>query len=388
MKESKRGFSLVELMIAMAIGLLLLAIMSNVYLSSKMASRRLEQLSGLQQSVRLVFDYLATDARMAGYSGCASSTSSSFKPLAAPTFASNFANGVEGYEFANATAGQYTMTSYAPADIGSSSATSWATNTVGTSTTIPIDTISGAGKGLTPGSDVLIVRTSAGLPARLTSSVVGAVSTINMENNASGGKCSDGATDKVSGFCANSYGLIASCSAAQVFQVNAAGTAMTLKGPLAGSNTYPTTTSEVFPMQTIAYYVKSSSSGTTTSLYRRIFDGDHASGSEVEQELVEGVENFQVRYGVDTTTEPDGVIDGNSYVTANSVGDWSRVVAIRVSLLMRTTNQIDGDLATTLPTSAKVDNVTVTLPTTGAKFDRRVFTTTVAVRNKIAYIKP
>jgi hypothetical protein len=90
---------------------------------------------------------------------------------------------------------------------------------------------------------------------------------------------------------------------------------------------YTTDASEVFPMQTIAYYVKRSSSGTTTSLYRRVFDGDHSDG--LEQELIEGVESLQLRYGVDTSTTSDGVVD--RYVSAkgplgndtDSVTDWS-----------------------------------------------------------------
>jgi type IV pilus assembly protein PilW len=69
----------------------------------------------------------------------------------------------------------------------------------------------------------------------------------------------------------------------------------------------------------------------------------------------------------------------------DSVADWSRVVAVRMGLLIRSTVPIEADVASALPTSAPVNGVTVTYPTTGSKYDRRVFTTTVAVRNKISY---
>jgi type IV pilus assembly protein PilW len=132
-------------------------------------------------------------------------------------------------------------------------------------------------------------------------------------------------------------------------------------------------------MQTIAYYVKQSSSGTTTSLYRRVFNGDPAGG--VEQELVEDVESLQVKYGVDTTSAvADGIVD--SYVTAEAVTDWSDVVAVRMGLLLRSSSKVAGDLS--VAASAPVNGRTINYPS-GSKYDRRVFTTTVAVRNRITY---
>ena len=129
-------------------------------------------------------------------------------------------------------------------------------------------------------------------------------------------------------------------------------------------------------------------SGTGTSLYRRVFDGDNANG--LEQELIEGVENMQVRYGVDTTApDPDGIVDlyvnakGATGTATDSVTDWSRVVAVRMSLLMRSATPIEA--GTSVAATGVVGGVTVTYPTTGSKYDRRVFTTTVAVRNKISY---
>ena len=157
-----------------------------------------------------------------------------------------------------------------------------------------------------------------------------------------------------------------------------AGATLTIDSSLSAA--YPATSSEVFPIQTIVYYVKRRSGGTTTSLYRRVFDGDHASG--LEQELVEGVENLQLRYGVDTSTPPDGLID-EDYKTANAIADWATVVSVRMSLLLRSSDRADPDAA--LPTSALVNDVTVTFPSGAPAFDRRVFTTTVALRNRIAY---
>jgi type IV pilus assembly protein PilW len=390
-RNTASGFTLVELLVALALGMLLTAAMAFVYVNSRTAFSRQQQLSSLQQSVRVAFEYLTADARMVGHMGCYTG-----QPMTAPNFnsslavnniATNFALGVEGYEFSNVPAGAYSIASNAPA--GSTTASNWATNLAPTTVAaIPISTLAGAGNGLTPGSDVLVIRTVAGRPVRLAANTVAGDDKLSLEN-ITGQTCADG-SGKVSGFCSNSYGLVASCTRARAFQVTAIAAQTLTVGSLGADPLYLTDSAEVFPLQTIAYYVRTSSNGSTTSLYRRIFDGNTAGG--IEQELIEGVESLQLRYGVDTTApDADGVVD--AYVAAkgpigdatDSVADWSRVVAIRMGLLIRSTVPIESDLAAALPASAPLNGVTMTYPSSGAKYDRRVFTTTVAVRNKIAY---
>jgi type IV pilus assembly protein PilW len=374
------GFSLIELMVAMALGLLLVIAIGYVYLSSKTAFTRQQQLSSMQQNVRVAFEYLTSDVRVVGHMGCATGkTAVNSLSTTPPHIDTNYLLGIEGYEYTNATAGTYTLSSDNPAN--STTASSWATNVATNGVnTIPISTIAGSGTtdGLTPGSDVLVIRTVNGEPARLTADATPPATTLSIENKSSG-KCSDDTTNKVSGLCRNSHALIASCAAAQVFSVSGSpvGSAVTMSGALAGTNVYAHGVAQVFPMQTIVYYVKRPPGGLSTSLYRRIFDGHHAGG--LEQELIEGVESLQIRYGRDTSTPPDQAID--DYVTAQNVGDWSTVIAVRVSLLMRSTAAVSPDIA--VPASAPVNGVTVTFPSNGTKYDRRVFTTTIAVRNKI-----
>lgn len=398
----KVGFSLVELLVAVALGLLLTIAMAYAYLNSKIAFSRQQQLSSIQQSVRIAFEYLSSDARMVGHLGCFTGSpttpncsSGAFCNLLPTTgIATNFGVGIEGYEYKNSQAGKLTLASNAPAD--DADASNWETNVAsGAVNTIPLATI--AGTGLTPGSDVLVIRTASGRPVRLAANAnVGLnQTTLSIETTSDqSAKCSGGAVSKVSGFCANSYGLVASCTRARVFQVDTitAGAApapstLTIKGNMGNDPPYSTAGTEVFPVQTIAYYVKRSSNGTSTSLYRRVFDGDNGSGSE--QELLEGVETLQVTYGTDTSTTPDGAVDqyvaakGATSTVGDSVTDWSRVVAVRMSLLIRSTVPVESDVK--LPPSGIVNGVAVTYPNTGPRFDRRVFTTTVAVRNKIAY---
>lgn len=399
----RRGFSLVELLVAVALGMLLVIAMTYAYLSSKTAFSRQQQLSSIQQSVRVAFDYLSTDARMVGHMGCysgqptPSSCSSRFcNPLAASDLATNFAVGVEGYEYKNDAADQHTLSSNAPADVTETD--KWEANVGGSINSIPVTTIAGTGSGLTPGSDVLVIRTTAGRPVRLSAGANPGTGqkTFTIESSSNAAElCADQSTTRVSGFCTGSYGLIASCSQARVFKVGtiagASPSTITLANgaSLGNDPLYKPASSEVFPMQTLVYYVKRSSSGKTTSLYRRVFDGNAADG--IEQELIEGVENLQIRYGIDTLPagNPDGAADlyvaakGPNGNATDSVTDWSKVVAIRVALLIRSADPIEPGL--TVRASSVVNGVTVTHPSSGPQYDRRVFTTTVALRNRIAY---
>jgi type IV pilus assembly protein PilW len=373
------GFSLVELMVALALGLVLVVGVASVYLFTKSAFSRQAQLSSIQQSVRTAFEYLGNDARMVGHLGCfTGSANALLNNMSATSIKTNYDVGIEGFEYANTNAGQYTLGSDNPAD--ETSATKWKTNASGTGAlTVPVADLGG---GLAPGSDVLVIRTAVGKPIRLRADTTAAGTSLQIETVA-GGKCSDG-TDKVSGFCIGNHGLVASCTAARLFEVTGIAASALAPRLVAGVSypVFPAATSEVFPMQTVAYYVKRSLDHPgTTSLYRRTFNGDPAAG--VEQELIEDVDSLQVLYGRDTSVDADGVID--DYVTAEQVNppyDWSRIVSVRMSLLLRSATPVPNDVA--VAASAPVNDVSITFPA-GSRFERRVFTTTVAIRNKIAY---
>jgi type IV pilus assembly protein PilW len=328
----------------------------------------------------MAFEYLAGDARMAGHMGCftgqdSTPTNNFDWSTVTGKFQTNYTLGVEGYEF-RTPGGEYTLGSLAPAD--TSSADDWQTNLDANGTvTIPVATIAGGAGGLTPGSDVLVIRTAAGRAARLTAATTPST-TVQVENLAGGGQC-PGGTDRVSGLCANSHTLIANCVRARMFPAAAVGAgSVTATGVAFAIDQYLPQSTEVIALQTVTYHVKRSSSGQGTSLYRRIFDGTVAEG--VEDELIDGVESLQVRYGRDNTSpSPDGTVD--EYVTADQVADWTRVVTVRMSVLLRAPDPLPPGVDA--PAAAQVNGVAITYP--DARHDRRVFTTTVAVRNKTTF---
>ena len=63
----QRGFTLVELMVALAVSLLLLAGVIQVYLSSKQAYRVQDNVARIQESGRLAMGFLTRYVRIAGY---------------------------------------------------------------------------------------------------------------------------------------------------------------------------------------------------------------------------------------------------------------------------------------------------------------------------------
>jgi type IV pilus assembly protein PilW len=69
-----RGFTLVELMIALVLGLILVGSVGNAFLSIKQSYRTNEALGQIQDGARVAFEFLARDIRHAGLTGCGNQT--------------------------------------------------------------------------------------------------------------------------------------------------------------------------------------------------------------------------------------------------------------------------------------------------------------------------
>jgi type IV pilus assembly protein PilW len=73
-KKVQRGFSLIELMISMTLGLLIILAVTYVFAGSRANYRQQEALSAVQESGRIALETLTRDIRMAGYPGCGNLT--------------------------------------------------------------------------------------------------------------------------------------------------------------------------------------------------------------------------------------------------------------------------------------------------------------------------
>ena len=68
--NKQSGFSLIEIMIALLIGVFLLGGMLQIFSVSQQTYRMQSNLARLQENGRFALDFLAHDIRMVGYWGC------------------------------------------------------------------------------------------------------------------------------------------------------------------------------------------------------------------------------------------------------------------------------------------------------------------------------
>lgn len=348
----QRGLTIVEIMVAMVIGLILTAGVVQVFVGSKTTYRVNEALGRLQEDGRFALEYLSRDVRMAGYSGC-----SRYGPVTntlnnASNLAYDFAVGIKGYDNIGATP---------PADL----------------TAVNINA--------KPGTDVIVIRRNGDNPVRIVQNNNGAqvfVEQINVE----AGACADG-SDRISGICQGDILMVSDCRKSRVFQ----GTSYTTTGTLSLNLTHDgrgitpgnAITSwggasapedeqfgddaEIVKVVTFAYFV-----GTDNVLYRQ--DGATIPALPIAQ----GIEDLQVLYGVDTTPA-DTNQSANTYVAAGAVTDWENVVSVRLHLLLRT---LENNIAESSQTYRYIGtNVAVADATD--RFVRKEFTTLVALRNRL-----
>ncbi|MDP3857782.1 MAG: prepilin-type N-terminal cleavage/methylation domain-containing protein [Stagnimonas sp.] len=95
----RNGFSLVELMIALVLGLVVILGASTVFLSNKQSYRTNHALGQVQENSRIAFELMARDIRQAGLTGCGNSgrVANVLNNLGTDWWA-NFGNAVRGYE--------------------------------------------------------------------------------------------------------------------------------------------------------------------------------------------------------------------------------------------------------------------------------------------------
>ena len=355
---NQAGMSLVELLVATTIGLILLGGIYQVFISSDTGYRYNEQLARLQENGRFVLELMTRDGRMAGYWGCAGQTDSFTSVLNSTDFIYDFGQAVYGLE--------------------ATGANLWSDDA---GLVDPTSTL-GSGMGLSNpvnGSDILVIR---GIDPDIRIEATG-----HMDNVSSDLKITAGLSDDVLDPNGGEILVVTDCVEATVFQsvsytdsngnlVHNTGASVT-----PGNSTfnfghpYQEDAEILFPRTTV-YYLRYNGNNEP-SLYRKI------ANSAVE-ELIEGVESMQILYGEDT--DDNRTVD--VYNTANSVGDWDNVLAVRIGLLLRSPGEIakkDFDALNYTVNGTVIDpmgNGTPAAPVDDRRL-RQVFTTTVGIRNRL-----
>jgi type IV pilus assembly protein PilW len=336
------GFSLVELMVAITLSLLLLGGVVAIFASSRVSYESTDQLSRVQETGRFALEQMSRHIRSAGFSGCSRQ----------PNFISTALNSSSNLQW-NFLEG--------PVRGFDASGSGW----------VPaISSVPGAADstdGAIEGSDILVVRGPRldTTPVMVTTSMLDPQDPLQV--SATTGIDPDGG-DVVMAY---------SCEGVAFFYAMPSGNTL-LHGVTNGlpGNQFATTSyqfrrnAEVVPVETVVYFVAPSTGAVpaqTNSLWRR-------RGSLDAEELVQGVEQMQLEYGVDTND--DRVVD--TYGRATATTNWQRVIAVRIALLVRSIDQYGND----------ADRRTYRLTedtTVAAANDRRlreVFTSTVSIRNR------
>lgn len=358
----QRGLTIVEILVAVTLSLILLAGVSQLFISSKRTYEVQDGLSRLQENGRFAVDYLARHVRMAGYMGCLSNASliTIHNNLNnAATFANNFSVGIEGFE-ANGTApgDAYPITAENPAPSG---------NAAGWSSALDADLV---GRVL-PGTDVIVIRNAA-------PSSVALVAPYNDSGQVFVSNPNDLQTGDIL--------MVTDCQKASVFQATnvqptgfGTNAVHSQASMVPGNNTSVwgpdqsyTEGGEIMKSEMRVFYVGRGGSGGP-ALFQRSLRNAGGGVALVSDELVEGVENMQVLYGEDT----NGDRTADIYRTAAAVADWGQVVSTRISLLVRS------------PENSLPEPETNTFDVGGVDVDpvddrrlRQVFTTTITLRNR------
>ena len=361
-KLPERGFSLVELMVAMLIGLIILAAVVQIFVGSNATYRLDEGLARVQEGARFSMDFLAKDIRMAGYMGC----NSQLKFTGTPPEVNNMVKTPnQSYLFNNGGIRCHRYFCAAPSTCTGGLA-EW-------DPPLPGDYF-GAGD-VRMGSDVVIINRGSELGTTLTGTLPPNNANIKIVDTAAiAGQIVD-----------DDILLISDCANADIFRVtNIAGGSGVKTIVHAASGNTDSKLSKVYQsdarlmkLVTRVYYVGASATPGETSLFRKELG---AAGALNAEELVEGVEALKVLYGIDTATPQSGI--PAQYIVPADVTDWAKVVSVRLGMVVRTPGVVDTELDTRI--YDVLDDTTGTLDNFDPPDDnrrRRVFNSTIRLRN-------
>ncbi|MEM9171238.1 MAG: PilW family protein [Pseudomonadota bacterium] len=358
----QRGLTIVELMIAMLIGAFLIGGAIQVFVGNRVMYSFNDGVARIQENARVSLEQIAQTARMSGYRGCFGSVGV-FNNLAAPNnVRDDIVNGVQGYDARGTIDGDlYNAAAMDPAPGGNPA--DWVP-------ALPVE----LRNLVIPGSDVLMLRGATG-------PVVPLVAPFSDPNQIF--------VDPGHGFVAGDLLVTADCQKASLFQLTSVGGAGAAEAlvhggsggysPGNGTTTWPTDQdygfgSEVSRYQAYAFYVGQGASGRPSLFQLRLQLTAGGANAFVAEELVEGIDTMQIRYGVDTDNDED--ID--NWLSGNAVVNWTQVLSVEVSLLSRSAEEYGTE------TDQAIYNLgTVRFDPVDDRRFRQVFSTTIGIRNRL-----
>jgi len=407
------GLSLIELMIAIALGVVLLLGLVQIFGGVRSSFNAADSRARIQENGRFALDFIRRDARMAGHFGCRnefhhfpSTVARALEPTSNGALDAGFSNHligpralsirdnapyttqahrpIEVYDYlATGPGATYTIASASPAADGT--AANWpALPDVG------LETISARA---VPGSDILVMRFFDESTVTVTNSVNIVTGDIPL------------AAANVANV--NRFGLygLSDCNLASLFQITALPDATTVRAAAGGlnlprfnpANWFDTAVNELygrgsmfFRYQFVVYYVGVGVNGP--ALFRqtlREVPATAAAGVQLSTpvEVVEGVEMMQILVGIDTNAPRDDFV--NRYLGAGALltgattptqidNAFRQVSSLRISLLVRGNPQAGTPRARN---TIVVGDLNVTLPNDGRA--RQTYDVTIGIRNRL-----
>lgn len=347
--RSNAGFSLMELMIASAIGLLLLTGLAMIFVNTSEANRELQKSAQQIENGRYAIEIISNDLRLAGFYGHLHDMISITKPAAMPDpcEATSAADMLKAF--------WYPVQGYA----GTIDAASAASDAAPDLTAAPKCTLLNAAT-LQPGSDVLVIRRADTNALAVTATATNNVfyvqaSAINAEVQLGNGAVI-GSTNKASGGLSALY---------------------------LNNGAIPPPAAPIRRLHTRVYFVARCSIGLGVG---GVCNGSAAedriptlkrleltsSGTFTMVPLVEGIEYLKLEYGIDDAPATTNLATGLSgdatvdrFETTPSAAEWESVIAAKIYVLARNTEitrgysdtkqYVLGSLATTVTTPARND---------------------------------
>lgn len=377
----QHGLSLIELMVSLTLGMMIIVTIGYIYVGASRTFRMMEAASRMQENARYAIERISYDLRMAGYMGCYDTTITN--SLNTPSSWQFNLTGLPliGYEGGISTFPSSITSKLANTDgltivRADNSEELIVENHNPDSATISLTTKHDIDKG-----EIVVITDCK-------HSAVFQTTTENNNNNIKTLNHNTGTSDP--GNFTKGLGIPNGASSPHLPATSCASNpSLTYcKGSLKKDGTdysFPEG-SRAYRLDAATYYIGySNNNQDEPGLYRERLEQQSSNAVTQAEEVVEGVEDMQIAYGVDSSTTADKTVD--IYVTADQVAsaspesaleaDWKRVLSVRISLLMVSRT---GENTTDQPQTYSFNGKTVTPKDHRL---RKVFSTTIAVRNRL-----
>lgn len=387
-----KGFTLVELMVALVLGIVLVAGILQLFLASRQTFTTNESLARVQENVRFSLEEIKGGLRGASHFAFCGTRPEPQSHLNLPSLdwvAAVFGPQTTfiGWEFVGTGLnGDHTIDPAFP----TAAASAWISRprqANGTAPNLNLPAVLSSSAAVRPvaGSDVIIVRRMVPVPG-VTATGTSAASGAEIQ------------LDGPHGLAQGDLVMVTDCTNADYFrntssnanQLNRSagsggcGACPNNRPPAGAWDTLIDQTLQVYRVELFAYFVGFSNQLNRPGLYRLdLSTCNCGSGANELVELVEGVENMQVLLGYSLPGSQGGdgkTVAAGNWLTANQFSDWWPIIGARVAMLYRS------------PDAAGVDALQQTFNLIGAEITapedtrlRQEATVTVAFRNRVMF---